>query len=111
MSLFLLGVGWVLAGPAFAEKEIIGGQDLDRVSAAGVCGVGARACDAPEDSGAAQASMITQDTIGAQFVFSPQYHLTLTGGAQQGTRALVLNNAVGTNQVANGINISGTGSR
>jgi hypothetical protein len=110
-SLLVLGAVWLLAGPAFAEKEAISDQDLDRVSAAGVCGAGSPVCDASEDAGAAQTSMIPQDTNRAQVVFEPHYLLTLSGGAQQGTRALVLNNAVGTSQVANGINISGTGAR
>ena len=111
VSLLVLGAVWLLAGPAFAEKEAMSDQDLDRVSAAGVCGAGSHVCDASEDSGAAQTAMLTQDTNGAQVVSAAHYLLTLSGGAQQGTRALVLNNAVGTSQVANGINISGMGAR
>jgi hypothetical protein len=111
VPLLVLGAVWLLAGPAFAEKEAMSDQALDRVSAAGVCGAGSHVCDVSEDSGAGQTSMTTEDTSGAQIAFAARYLLTFGGGAQQGTRALVLNNAVGTNQVANGINISGMGAR
>jgi hypothetical protein len=107
----VVGAVWLLAGPAFAGKEAIRDQDLDRVSAAGVCGAGSHVCNASEDPGAAQTSMAAQDAKGAQVSVAPRYLLTLGEGAQQGIRALVLNNAVGTSQVANAINISGMGAR
>jgi hypothetical protein len=66
VSLLVLGAVWLLAGPAFAGRKAISDQDLDRVSAAGVCGAGSHVCDASEDSGAAQTSMTTPDTNGAQ---------------------------------------------
>ncbi len=97
----------LLAGPSSAEKEAIGDQDLDRVSAAGICGVGTRACDASgEDSGAAQTSGITQDGNGLRVSTTTNNTLDLNQ-AQQGMRTVILNNIVGESQVANGINVSG----
>ncbi len=111
LVLFVLGAGWFLADPACAEKEAITDQDLDRVSAAGVCGAGAPACDGSEEPVAAQASTVTQDKRTMQVDIAGRYSLTLGAGAQQGMRALILNNAVGTNQIANGINISAGSAR
>jgi hypothetical protein len=109
--LLVLSAVGLLVGPAFAGKEAISDQDLDRVSVAGVCGTGSHVCDASENSDAGQASMITQNAHGAQVTSAAHYLLTLGSGAQQGTRALVIDNAVGANQLANGINISGMGAR
>jgi hypothetical protein len=113
VRIHLLAAGAValLAGLSSAEREVIGDQDLDRVSAAGICGVGTRACDASEeDPGAAQTSGITQDRSGLQLTTTTNNTLDLSQ-AQQGMRTVILNNIVGESQVANGINISGGGPR
>ena len=101
----------LVAVPSFAGKEAISDQDLDRVSAAGTCQGGSAACDpTDEDSSTAQNSTITQGTSGRQITNTAINILTITQ-AQQGMRATVLNNLVGTNQVANGINVFGGGPR
>ncbi len=111
LFLLVLGTGWLLAGPACAEKEAISDQDLDRVSAAGICGVGAYACDGSDESVAAHVSAGAQDSRTMQVNVAERYFLAIGLGAQQGSQALILNNAVGTNQIANGLNISGGGAR
>ncbi len=112
LVLLVLGTGWFLADPACAGKEAITDPDLDRVSAAGVCGTtNAHACGSLEDSGSAQEPTVAQDTSTLRVDAAARYHLGFGAGAQQGTQALILNNAVGTNQIANGINISGGGAR
>ncbi len=113
IRIHLLAAGAVilLAGPSFAEKEAIGDQDLDRVSAAGICRTGSRPCDASEeDAGAAQTSGIAQDRKGLQVATTTTNTLDLSQ-AQQGMRTVILNNIVGPSQVANGINVSGGGPR
>ncbi len=112
LVVLLLGAGWLLADPACAGKEAITGPDLDRVSAAGVCGTtDAHACGSSEESGSAQDPTAAQDTSRLRIDAAARYHRGFGAGAQQGTQALILNNAVGTNQIANGINISGGGAR
>ena len=110
-SLLVLGAVILAAGPSYAEKEAISDQDLDRVSAAGTCPAGSAACNPTnEDSSAAQDSTIAQGTSGRQITNTAINALTLNQ-AQQAMRAAVLNNIVGTNQVANGINVFGGGPR
>ncbi len=102
---------FLLAGPAFAGKEAISDQDLDRVSAAGFCRAGSSPCDAvEEDSGGPQTLVITQGTNGLQVTTTMNSTVALNG-AQQGIRTITLNNVVGTNQVANAMNIFAGGPR
>jgi hypothetical protein len=109
--LVIAGCVCLLASPSFAEKEAISDQDLDRVSAAGTCKTGSSACDSPDDdSNAAQTSAIPPDKNGLQVTTTTNTSLTLNA-AQQGARTLTLNNVVGTNQVATGVNVSAGGLR
>lgn len=112
LTMLVLLAAFLLAGPAFAAKEAISDQDLDRVSAAGTCKkAGSSACDTPEeDSIGAQTSVITQGTNGLQVTTTMISALALNG-AQQGIRTLTLNNVVGTNQVANAMNVFAGGPR
>ena len=107
LPLALLAAVLLLASPSMAEKQLIGEQDLDRVSAAGICVSGPQACDASdEDSGRTQASVLTRDKIGMHLTATAVNSLDLNQ-AQQGTRTSILNNIVGVSQVANGINLFG----
>jgi hypothetical protein len=109
--LLVLAAVILLASPSFAGKEAISDQDLDRMSAAGTCQAGLSACDASdEDSGAAQPPAIAQDKNGLQVTTTATNILTLNG-AQQGIRTFILNNVVGTNQIATGVNVSAGGPR
>ncbi len=111
LSMLVLIAAFLLAGPAFAAKEAISDHDLDRVSAAGICRARSSACDTVgEDSIGAQTSVITQGTNGLQVTTTMNSTLALNG-AQQGIRTLTLNNVVGTNQVANAMNVFAGGPR
>jgi hypothetical protein len=109
--LLVLGAVILLASPSFAGKEAIGDQDLDRVSAAGTCQAGSSACDASDEaSDAAQPPATAQDKNGLQ-VTTTTINTLILGGGQQNLRAVILNNVVGTNQVATGVNVSAGGLR
>ncbi len=111
ICLIVAGCVCFLASPSFAEKQAISDQNLDRVSAAGTCLAGSGACDAPDnDSNAAQTSAIAQGANGLRVTTTMNSALTL-GEAQQSIQTLILNNVVGGNQIANGINLSGAGPR
>ncbi len=111
IHLVVVGCVCFLASPSFAGKQAISDQDLDRVSAAGGCKAESSACDASEDdSSAAQTSAITQGTNGLRVTTTMNGALALDG-AQQSVQTLILNNVVGGNQIANGINLSGGGPR
>jgi hypothetical protein len=113
VRIYLIVAGCVcfLASPSFAEKQVISDQELDRVGAAGACPAVSSTCDVSDnDSGAAQASAITQDKNRLQVTTTTNTSLTLNA-AQQVARTLTLNNVVGTNQVATGVNVSSGGPR
>jgi len=82
-----------LAAPSFAAKQAVSDEELDMVTAAG------------------QPVVITVGTSGTViFLSSTNIASVLQSGSQNALRALVLNNVTGENQVANGVNISGSNS-
>src|SRR5574341_153925 len=82
-----------LVAPSFAAKKAVSDEELDMVTAAGQPAI-------VQGSGATSVS------------FTPTTNIVVTiqTGSQTNLRALALNNVVGENQVANGINISGASS-
>jgi hypothetical protein len=87
-----------MVAPSFAAKQAVSDDELDMVTAAG------------------QPVAITAgNTSTVSFSGATTIQVTIQTGSQTNLRALALNNVVGENQVANGINIqggsSGTGSQ
>jgi hypothetical protein len=90
MGSLILVMTVVTVLPALATEDL-NDSGLDRVSASG------------------QTAVISTSGANSPIIFTPvtEIALLIAGSAQNGLRALVLNNVVGENQVANGINIAG----
>jgi len=82
-----------MTAPSFAAKKAVTDEELDMVTAAGQ-------------------PAILQGSGGTTVSFVPTVEIAMTiqTGSQTNLRALALNNVAGENQVANGINISGSNS-
>jgi hypothetical protein len=79
-----------MVAPSFAAKKAVSDEELDMVTAAG------------------QPVIIQgEGTLSVDFTGTTDIVQTIQTGSQQNLRALALNNVLGENQVANGINISG----
>jgi hypothetical protein len=95
MGSLILVMALVGVLPALATEDL-NDSGLDWVSAAGQAPAGV------------QTAVVSTSGANSPIYFAPvtEDALTIAGGAQSNLRALVLNNVVGENQVANGINIS-----
>jgi len=88
MGTFLIAAAMV--SPSFAGKKAVSDDELDLVTAAG------------------QPVIVQIGSGTVTFNPSTTIQVTIQTGSQTNLRALVLNNVAGENQVANGINISGS---
>ncbi len=101
--------------PAFAGKKVLSEGDLDLITAAGQPEV-IIAGSANLAAGGTVTVTVIQPTSPVTKLLSQDIELVLADTSQQNLRALVLNNVVGENIVASGVNIqagptSGTGSQ
>jgi hypothetical protein len=104
------------AAPSFAKKALNEG-DLDRITAAGeptiiqVSGVSIEASSVITTNGAGVETVTGGDaTLEVSYSDTDASELTLGDNAQNNLRALVLNNVIGENQIANALNIISGGS-
>ncbi len=79
------------AAPSFAGKEALSDQELDRATATGESDI----------------SQIKGKTIEIGISDTPVANVNIMGNSQSQVHALTVNNAAGSNLIANGMNVSG----
>lgn len=98
-----LAAALFLAGPSFAgkSKKALSEDELDRITAAGEPTI-IQIADVSVSTSTGDAS------VEVTFTDDTEADLFLSDGVQQNLRALTVNNVVGENQLANGINVTST---